>query len=500
MRPSVLDQIRSSAKAAPDRLAVADGIRALTYAQLDTAARAAATELRARGVGAGDRVAVRLPTSTNALVIALACFWLGAVFVPLSPGDPPLRLAEILADCEPAVLVRKAGDDGEIPAGPALVRAEALSLPGAPAAPDLPAPACTGPAYCIYTSGTTGKPKGVVVGHESFAHENAATVEVLGLGPSTRAMCISAIHFDGSFGTLFTVPAAGGYLRIFRREPMVLPRAFARAVLEDGIDLVSCSPSFLRLLVASAALRGLVGSRLSTVSFGGEASSASHLQAFRAAVPDVRLFNRYGPTETVVAVATHEVRDEELAAGAVPLGRPHPGVFFHLLDEHGRPVEGDGATGELYVGGAQLMEGYWRDPALTAAVLRDDVVPGERVYRTGDLARRDPSGLYHYQGRADRVVKRTGVRISLDEVEAALRQLPGVTEAACLLREHGEDDYLVALVAAAPDVTAEHLVARLAERLPRSMMPDRVELVDAFPLTERGKLDYRALSVGAASV
>ena len=288
-------------------------------------------------------------------------------------------------------------------------------------------------AYCIYTSGTTGRPKGVVIRHDAFACAVLAAARAMELHADTRSLCVSPFHFDGSFGALFPTPIMGGSLVIPHHESLLLPRMFFKTVSEERITNTSCSPSYLRLLLASRLLAGLASSTLKTMALGGEACSAADLEALWSAAPDLRVFNRYGPTETTIVVTTFEVTPEMLRRGPlVPVGQPHPGVVFRLLGSDGELVEQPGEIGELYIGGTQLMEGYWRDPDLTATVMRTDVVPGETLYRTGDLMYRDEWGDYVYVDRADRVVKRHAVRISLAEIAHALRRLPGLSAAVCL--------------------------------------------------------------------
>lgn len=488
---SVLARILRAAAVAPKHDAIKDSSRSLSYESLANETARVAAGLVNLGVGPGDRVVIRLSTSIDALTVAFGSMWIGAIFVPISLMDPPARLAAILGDCEPRVVVALPGND-DIPEGP-WIRVAFDDLNNGDAVALNPPPE-DGPAYCIYTSGTTGTAKGVVVGHKSFDHATQATIAALEMGPSARTLCISAFHFDGSFASIFTTLASGGSLVILRREPMVLPNAFVRTVCDENIDLVFCSPSFLRLLLSSQSLTKLASSRLARIVFGGEASAARYLLELLAALPGVRLYNQYGPTETVISVALHEITTNQLVDGDVPIGQPHPGVSFTLFDERDQSIILADESGELYVGGAQLMEGYWADPELTAKVLRRDLAPGGMLYRTGDLARRNSNGDFVYVGRADRVVKRTGLRISLDEIERLLRQLPGVANAACVAITDDDATTIVAYAAVTTGLTSPELVAELAKWLPRSMIPDVIDIVESIPLTAAGKVDYRALA------
>ncbi|MGD0392549.1 MAG: amino acid adenylation domain-containing protein [Acidimicrobiales bacterium] len=494
--PDVLPALLDHVGTGPDRPAVKDLERDLTYRELgDDAARVAAG-LGLRGVKEGDRVALHLPNSVDFVVAALACLWIGAIFVPLAVTDPDARLETILGDCAPAIVITS--DDRADGGGGAPVsgrdRPAGISELRAPVG-DLPAPdrVSTRIAYAIYTSGTTGTPKGVLIGNRAFAAAVAASARALGLGAGTRTLCVSPFHFDGSFGTLFPTLFSGGAIVIRPREALLFPRTFFNTVRNEAITYTGFSPSYLRLLLSSPQVDQLAGSALEVVALGGEACSASDVQALWDAAPGVEVVNRYGPTETTIAVTHANVTPESIAGGTVSMGQPHPGVSFHLVDEEGRLVESAGRVGELYIGGNQLMEGYWGAPELTRDVLRSDVVPGVTVYRTGDLVYRTERGDYVYVDRADRVIKRLGIRISLVEVGDAMRALPGVSAAACVAYDDHGQTGIAAFVVTDGQISALDLRRAAGDRLPESMLPDRVEVVESLPLTQSSKLDERRL-------
>ena len=240
---------------------------------------------------------------------------------------------------------------------------------------------------------------------------------------------MSSFHFDGSYGTVFPTLLAGGSLVIPNRDDLLFLKHFCNAVLEHGITHTSFSPSYLRLLAASRQLGRLADSELRTLAVGGEECVAEDVARLWAVLPRLRVFNRYGPTEATIAVTTYEVSRDDVKAGKVPIGTPHAGVDFSLARPDGTDnlVERAGEVGELYIGGEQLMRGYWGDEEFSRAVLRSDVVAGEVLYKTGDLAYYDDSGRYFYAGRSDDVVKRNDVRISLGEVASELGGVEGVT-------------------------------------------------------------------------
>jgi acyl-coenzyme A synthetase/AMP-(fatty) acid ligase len=348
-------------------------------------------------------------------------------------------------------------------------------------------------AYIIYTSGTTGTPKGVLISHKAFAVAVATTSRAVGLGPQSRTLCVSPFHFDGSFATLFAGLSSGGTVVIRPREALLFPRAFFQAVANEQITYTGFSPSYLRLLLSSPQMAQLGRSSLECLGLGGEAASLADIRAFWEAAPQVRVFNRYGPTETTIVVTHQPLTPETTARGEIPIGFPHPGSDFFLFDEDDHEVMEAGTVGELYIGGDQLMMGYWGAPELTARALRTDLVPGRTVYRTGDLMFRDATGNYFYLGRSDAVIKRRGVRISLVELSEEVRNLEGVSAATCVLFDNEGDTGLAAFAVSDGRDTPLELRDRLTERLPETMLPDRVVLVESLPLTASGKVDQRRL-------
>jgi amino acid adenylation domain-containing protein len=498
----VLEQARTGA----DLPAVKDLDRALSYGELVDEVGRLARGLGALGVSEGDRVALHLPNSVDFVVASLATLWVGGLFVPLSVTDPEARVEAIVADCSPAVVVTsdvtseeaETGEDPEEggrsardPDGPRWVRYSELR------ATDGPPPPCVAvsgqAAYAIYTSGTTGSPKGVLIGHGAFLAAVRSTAEVLGLDRHTRTLCVSPFHFDGSFGTLFPTLFVGGAVVLRPREALLFPRTFFRAVQREGITYSGFSPTYLKLLLASPLMDELKGGTLALIALGGEACAAGDVRALWDAVPHLRVFNRYGPTETTIAVTHVELTPELIADSTVPIGRPHAGVTFHIVDDTGLVVDDADQIGELYIGGTQLMIGYWGASDLTRQVMRDDVVPGETVYRTGDLVFRDERGDYVYVDRADRVIKRFGVRISLLELGEAIRGLPGVSDAVCVVFDNEGETGIAAFVVADGPVSVPDLRLGARDRLPDTMLPDRIELIDELPLTTSSKLDERRL-------
>jgi len=493
----VLGAVLNHADRDPDRPAVKDLDRALTRGGLRAAAGTVAAGLVQKGVEPGDRVALLIGNSVDFVVAALGCLWAGATFVPLAITDPDLRRAQIVADCRPAQVITAGSDQTRpswLPVGTAWTPLSELNLSALSVADArTPAPVPGPISYIIYTSGTTGIPKGVQISPEAFFTAVEACADAVGLTADDRALCVSPVHFDGSFSALFPPLVRGVPLVIPDREALLFPRRFFSIVASEGITTTSFSPSYLRLLRSSGRLPQLADTPLRVMALGGEAPSTADIRAAWAASPGLRVVNRYGPTETTIAVAHLELTPELLDAGLVPIGQPHRGSSFHLVDEHGRLVDRPGAVGELYIGGPQLMAGYLNDAAQSAAVLRTDVVKGTTLYRTGDLVLRDDRGNYVYVGRSDRVIKRHGVRMSLVEVTNALGGTDGVASVACTTFDRDGDLGVVAFVVPDRELTPVAIRRAASQRLPETMLPDQFVLVAELPLTSSSKVDERRL-------
>jgi amino acid adenylation domain-containing protein len=491
---SVLHAIVDRALASPNHVAATDLERHVGYGQLlDEVARVGAG-LRRRGVEEGDRVALFIPNSVDFVVAALACLWTGAIFVPLAVTDPSTRLASVVADCAPKVIVTSRDEVQLVP--PVIEGSESVSLTTLDvegservAAVD----SASRGAYIIYTSGTTGTPKGVLIGTTAFAAAIEATLNAIGLDHATRTLCVSPFHFDGSYANLFPTLASGGTVVIRPREALLFPRTFFKTVANEGITYSGFTPSYLRLLLASPQISSLGDSTLKIIALGGESVFPADLRTLWTFAPALRVFNRYGPTETTIAVTNIELTSDLVDAGAIGIGRPHPGVSFVLLDEVGTAIEETNRTGELYIGGVQLMEGYWGAPALTREVMRSDVVKGETMYRTGDLVYRDDHGDYVYVDRADRVLKRNGVRVSLVELSESVGKIEGVVSAVCLAFDDDGQIGIVAFVVTDRPHTSVSLRRAAMQWIPENMLPNRFEVVAALPLNRSNQLDESRL-------
>ncbi|HEX8907014.1 MAG TPA: non-ribosomal peptide synthetase, partial [Longimicrobiaceae bacterium] len=335
-------------------------------------------------------------------------------------------------------------------------------------------------AYLIYTSGSTGRPKGVVVTHRGIANVARLERDVLQTGPETRVMVFASFAFDGSLWEAFPM-LSGATLVLAPREGTEPVEALMR---RERVNVAQLPAALMDSLPAD----GFPDLRV-VISTG----EAARPDAVRRWSPGRRFVNGYGPTETTIGAA---LAVDPAADARVSIGTPFPGHRVYVLDAAMRPVP-PGVPGEAYVGGVGLARGYLRRPGLTAERFVPDAlsgVAGARLYRTGDVVRWRGDGQLEFVGRADRQVKLRGFRIELGEVEEALAALPGIREAAAVVREDAPGvRRLVAYAAADEGVTAEGVREALRRRLPEYMVPAAVVFLPALPRTASDKLDRRAL-------
>ncbi|MFD7560267.1 amino acid adenylation domain-containing protein, partial [Streptomyces sp. NPDC059835] len=474
----------------------------LSYAELDARAELLAGELCARGAGPERIVAVALHRSTEMVVSLLAVLKSGAAYLPVDPSLPADRIAYLLSDAEPVLLLADDAVAAALPAAADLPRLDPGAVPdGSATGAVRQAPLPAHPAYVIYTSGSTGRPKAVVVEHSAIVNRLLWMQDRYRLGADDRVLQKTPFGFDVSVWEFFWPLITGAALVVAEPGGHKDPAYLSRVIQEEAVTTVHFVPSMLAAFVEDPKAGGCRSLR--RVVCSGEALPEELKNRFLD-VLDVPLHNLYGPTEAAVDVTHWDCRRED--AGPVPIGRPIWNTSLYVLDPRGRPVP-VGVAGELFLAGAGLARGYLRRPALTAERFPLDPFgpPGSRMYRTGDLARHRADGSVEYLGRTDDQVKIHGFRIELGEIETALGRLPGVGRAAVVVREDVPGErrlvgYVVPEAGAdpAPVLEPEPIRVELARSLPEYMVPVLV-VVDGLPVTANGKLDRRALPAPAAA-
>jgi len=484
----------------PDAPALTFAGVTLTYAELDARANRLAWMLRERGVGPQVRVGLALPRSLEMVVGLLAILKAGGAYVPLDPEYPLDRLHYMIEDSGIGLLLSDAAMFqalGELPATLACWCLEDDS----PRLADYPADElpfislAQHQAYLIYTSGSTGKPKGVVVSHGEIAMHCQAVIERFGMRPDDCELHFYSINFDAATERLL-VPLLSGAQVVLRAQGQWDAEEICGLIRAHRINVLGFTPSYgSQLAQWLATQQQTLPVRMCIT--GGEALTGEHLQRIRAAFQPQVFFNAYGPTETVVMpLACLAPQQLEEGAGSVPIGSIIGDRVAYIFDADLALVP-QGATGELYVGGAGLAQGYHQRPGMTAERFVADPFStrGGRLYRTGDLVRQRADGLVEYLGRIDHQVKIRGFRIELGEIETRLLEHPAVREAVVLALDSPSGKQLVAYLVSdqAPVTLRDALKAHLKAQLPDYMVPAHLIVLDAMPLTANGKLDRRAL-------
>ncbi|MFY1685021.1 amino acid adenylation domain-containing protein [Micromonospora sp. WMMD730] len=489
----------------PGAVAVVCGEVVLTYGELGVLSDRVAGLLRGLGVGGGGLVGVCVGRSVDAVVWCLGVLKVGAAYVPLDVDYPVERLSLMLVDSGVSVVLGGSGVAGRLPSGPwrvVEVDAEGAAV-GVPAAPvGVPAsPGVSGDsaAYVIYTSGSTGRPKGVTVPHSAVTRLLHWGRDFLDAGPDDVWSMFHSMSFDFSVWEIWGALSTGGRLVVVPYWVSRNPEDFHRLVTGAGVTVLNQTPS-------SFAQFEEVDSRsdqphaLRWVIFGGEALEHASVRrwAARHGWDRPRLVNMYGITETTVHVTARTLRPDDVGDGLSRIGREVAGLTAHVLDPMLVPVP-IGAVGELYVGGARLARGYAGRPALTAERFVADPYgsrPGGRLYRTGDRVRLRPDGDLEYAGRVDNMVNIRGFRVEPGEIEGTLARHPAVGAAVVTARTDGPGRVtLVGYVtpAGTATLTATEVREWLRHQLPEYLLPARLMVLDALPLTPTGKVDRAAL-------
>ncbi|MEY9930940.1 amino acid adenylation domain-containing protein [Catenulispora sp. GP43] len=498
MSPLLPARVAEQAARVPGAVAVVDGDRSFTYAELLAAADKVADSLRARGLGPEDRVGVLLPRGLDLVVALLGVWRASAAYVPLDPSHPGERIRWIAGDAGVRVVLT-AGAHADIVAAPRfdsaddapatlLVGSDDLLPTGGQAVGPVSDLDAQNAAYVLYTSGSTGRPKGVVVTHAGIANYVDWRIRTHELGPGDRVLQRTPIGFDAAGWEFFAPLASGATLVVAPDGAERDPARIVAAVADAEATVVQVVPSILRLLADEPGWPDCRSLRVLTS--GGE---ALHHEDLTAVPAGAQVFNTYGPTECTIDVAVHRC-DRDTVSGPAPIGRPVSGVRLLVLDHGGEPCP-VGVPGELYVGGVAQARGYQGRPDLTAQrFVPDPYGPdGGRLYRTGDRVRWREDGELEYLGRLDQQVKVGGVRIEPGEVEAAIAGHPGV-RAASVGTAAGPDGAARLTAHYIGDVAPAALRSFLREHLPAPMIPSVLTSVDSFPMLSNGKVDRQALA------
>jgi amino acid adenylation domain-containing protein len=493
---SVMDRFDSIAEVHGGRTAIEMEERKLSYAELAAEAGKYSRALRASGVGAGDRVAVLMERAPETIVLFLAVLKAGAVYLPVDSRYPAARVEQILKDAAPRLIVtRPDGLPGVETGSVAVVTLDHLALAtGAPGTEEpLPSLSPDSPAYVMYSSGSTGEPKGIVIPHRGITRL-VVEPDYVSLNPDTRILQLASLSFDAATFEIWGPLLNGGCCVLYPGDVPDL-RTLEQTLAEKRVNTAFFTTSLFNLIARE---NPRLLAPLREVLVGGEALAPASMGKVYEELPDIVLFNVYGPTENTTFSSWYRIpRDHDFRL-PIPLGRPIRGSSAHVVDHGGRLLP-HGVAGELLLGGAGVGLGYLNKPELTAQRFRAGLTGhGNQegpCYRSGDLAYVRPDGLLEFVGRMDDQLKIRGFRVQPAEIEAALLRVPGISAAHVAAEETADGGKrIVAWIIAGPDLPGEaDILGQLARLLPDYMIPAALVSVDELPLNLNGKMDRAAL-------
>ncbi len=481
----------------PERIAVEYKNIRLDYQSLELEATALAGHLHKAGVEKDSLVAVYLHRSPQLIIALLAILKTGAAYSPIDPSYPPERIALMLEAANVDRVLTSTDYESKVCA--ILPRVQVLTIEDT----------CTvhrfsgsfedcssgsSLAYVMFTSGSTGKPKGVMIGHESIV-DLVTRQNFVRWHPGSSVLSTGSPSFDATTFEYWGPLLNGGRLVLCNEKDVLDPKALALLIRRHKINMMWFTAGLFHQLVdADIALFA----QLDTVIAGGDRLSVPHVRKFRSTHPGIQLVNGYGPTEGCTFSLTHPVQD--VPDTGIPIGRPLNNRCAFVLNENLEPC-GPGETGELFIGGSGLAQGYLNEAVLTAdRFMVIELLPGNRMrlYRTGDLCRKNDAGLFEFMGRADDQVKISGYRVEPAEIERTIRESGIVADVLVLATDDGGAKRLVAFI---KPLQTGNDVARavndfLKKRLPAYMIPREIFSVETWPLMPNGKVDREKLLKG----
>jgi L-proline---[L-prolyl-carrier protein] ligase len=519
MSPRLIhERLEEAAEFRSEHAAIVDGDRACSYGDLERRANQIAHALVGAGVSVGDRVGLYMEKSIEAVAAIYGVLKAGAAYVPLDLRAPSPRLGYIAQNCGLRCLVTGGSKatawpaiaeqggffshvimvapcpEGEANVPPHVQVLEVDDVATFPSA--RPAvPAHEDLAYILYTSGSTGLPKGVALSHENALAFVDWAVKAVGVAADDRLSSHAPFHFDLSIFDLYAAATMGSTLVLVPPKASVLPLELGRFIHSMEISVWYSVPTILSMLVDRGGLKSGDLPSLRIVIFAGEVFPSHYLAGLMNLLPHAAFWNFYGPTETNVCTAYRVPEAPDPHGGDIPIGKPIDGVRTYVVTDE-KTLTPPGHEGELLIGGATVMQGYWADEEKTAQKLVPDPLnQGQVVYRTGDLVTEQPDGNLRFLGRRDNQIKSRGYRIELGEIETVLHSHPGIIECAV---EALPDNLITNRISAHVVVRDRTHPADLArfcgERLPHYMIPEHFELWETLPRTSTGKIDRQALA------
>ncbi|WP_198683469.1 non-ribosomal peptide synthetase [Peristeroidobacter agariperforans] len=481
---------------APNAVAIKDGDRQLSYAELERRANKVARALIARGVRPDDRVGLYAERSAESIVGMLAILKSGGAYLPLDPNYPPERLSFMVTDSSPVALLAAPEliEQATRLGVPTLPLSDTLSYPES--APSVQGLTSSNLACVIYTSGSTGVPKGVMIEHRSVLRLaiNPAYAQI---DSGDRVPHGASPVFDATTWEIWAPLLNGASIIVIPQSVLLDPAAFNKTLVDQAVTTMFLTVGLFHEYID--ALEQAFGGLRCLITGGDVVNPAIAARMLARQKRPGQLINAYGPTEATTYATMFVMEAPPSSSDSLPIGRPLANTCVYVLDANQAPVP-VGVIGEIYIGGPGVARGYLNQPQMTAERFVRDPFSGDasaRMYRTGDLGRWRADGNLEFHGRNDSQVKIRGFRIELGEIEAQLAEHPEVGEVAVVAREEEPGQkrlvaYIVPREAGFPPGIDE-LHTHLTSSLPEYMVPSAFVLLDRLPLTPNGKLDRQAL-------
>jgi len=493
---TIMQYFEEQASATPSVPALLIGDTTVTYSELNSKANQLARVLRERGVGPDTVVAIMTLRSVEMMIGIFGILKAGGAYMPLLPKSPPERVRYLLKESEAPLLLTQTPwmDDYDVPMldlqKSDIYRGPAENLDQINHPEDL--------AYVIYTSGSTGKPKGVMIEHHSLVNRLTWMQRRYPLTSNDVILQKTPFIFDVSVWELFWWSMVGAKLSLLEPGYEKFPQAIIECVARNSVTMMHFVPSMLGVFlnyVSEHHEMARLGS-LRHIFASGESLTPLHLRKFNQTLYNTnctQLINLYGPTEATVDVTYFDCPTQG-EIERVPIGKPIDNIEIVILNQQNEPalvME----TGELCIAGVGVARGYINNPALTAEkFVPHPLCPQSRMYRTGDLARWLPDGNIEFLGRADQQVKIRGIRIELEEIEAAISQLDDIDQCVVVTKHESETvTLLIAYLVVKTNISLPELKQYLRRILPDYMIPDVFITLPDIPLTPNGKVDRKSL-------
>lgn len=496
LQKNVIEYLEESAAKFPDKTAFSDDGMSISFSGLRSASRAMGAEICLHTEKTNRPIAVLTDRSVLSIAAFMGVLYSGNYYVPIDNHMPAKRIESILNQLEPELLLCDTADSG-------LASSLGGACPVLTFQAGFESRASDGvlhsrlgrvldidPVYVIFTSGSTGAPKGIVISHRSVIDFIEWMAEACGIASDDIMANQAPFYFDLSVKDIYLTLKCGATAHILSRKALMFPPILMRCLNEKKATTLIWATSAFNLAANSGILSSMAPASIKKVILGGEALHGKQLNIWRAALPDVRYINLYGPTEVTVDCTYYIIDREYSDSETIPIGHACENMEVMLLDEELNPVP-PGEPGEICVRGIGLAKGYYGDSGKTAAAFVQNPFNTkypDLIYRTGDMGYINDDGLIVFLSRKDGQIKHMGYRIELGELETALMSLSGMRSAVCFFDE-GRDKIVCVYEG---DLTGDEIIGLLRSTLPKYMFPNIFDRLEKMPYNANGKID-RAL-------